>query len=294
VLVSGVRGSARGTVGAVTTRGRVLRLGLLDLPVLPPTSSAPSLSGGAPVRELLPLEAGERVLALVPLERPPDAQPPGPDGEAAAAIPAPPGNGPGVGLALGTASGVVKRVVPDAPANRDSWDVVTLRPGDEVVGAVALEREDAELVFVTSDAQLLRFDAAAVRPQGRAGGGIAGVRLSPGARTVFFGAVDPGAEAVLVTVAGSAGALPGTVPGTAKVTPLAEYPAKGRATGGVRCHRFLRGEDVLQLAWVGPPPPRAAAAGGGAVDLPAATGRRDGSGEPLAQPVDAVGGPPPI
>ena len=31
--------------------------------------------------------------------------------------------------------------------------------------------------------------------------------------------------------------------------PYAEYPAKGRGTGGVRCHRFLRGEDVLTLAW---------------------------------------------
>ena len=29
-----------------------------------------------------------------------------------------------------------------------------------------------------------------------------------------------------------------------KVTPYEEYPAKGRGTGGVRCHRFLKGEDV--------------------------------------------------
>ena len=36
------------------------------------------------------------------------------------------------------------------------------------------------------------------------------------------------------------------------MTPYAEYPAKGRATGGVRCHRFLKGEDLLVLAWAGP------------------------------------------
>ena len=83
-----------------------------------------------------------------------------------------------------------------------------------------------------------------------------------------------------MTVAGSSAALPGTEPGSVKVTPYAEYPAKGRATGGVRCHRFLQGEDTLILAWAGAAPARAAAGSGVAVDLPAATGRRDGSGTP--------------
>ena len=69
---------------------------------------------------------------------------------------------------------------------------------------------------------------------------------------VFFGAVPPGDGAVVVTVSGTSKALPGTDAGAVKVTPLAEYPGKGRATGGVRCHRFLKGEDVLLLAWVGP------------------------------------------
>ena len=36
------------------------------------------------------------------------------------------------------------------------------------------------------------------------------------------------------------------------MTPYQEYPAKGRATGGVRRHRFLKGEDGLVLAWAGP------------------------------------------
>jgi DNA gyrase subunit A len=58
-------------------------------------------------------------------------------------------------------------------------------------------------------------------------------------------------------------------------------------------HRFLRGEDVLTLAWAGPAPARAAAANGVAVDLPDATGRRDGSGIPASQPIAAVSGPAP-
>ncbi len=73
-----------------------------------------------------------------------------------------------------------------------------------------------------------------------------------------------------------------------KVTPYAEYPAKGRGTGGVRCHRFLKGEDTVILAWVGVGP-IACAGAGVAVDLPAAEGRRDGSGERASQPISAVG-----
>jgi DNA gyrase subunit A len=61
----------------------------------------------------------------------------------------------------------------------------------------------------------------------------------------------------------------------------------------VRCHRFLKGEDALILAWAGAAPPRGAAASGSPVDLPDATGRRDGSGQPAAQPIVAVAGPVP-
>jgi DNA gyrase subunit A len=123
---------------------------------------------------------------------------------------------------------------------------------------------------------------------------MAGISLAAKARAVFFGVVDLSVRdgewgSVVVTIAGSTSALPGTQPGTAKVTPLAEYPVKGRATGGVRCHRFLKGEDYLQLAWAGTSPARAAAANGVPGPLPDASGRRDGSGTPLTQPVHTVG-----
>ena len=90
---------------------------------------------------------------------------------------------------------------------------------------------------------------------------------------------------------GSSTALPGTEPGSVKVTPFTEYPAKGRATGGVRCHRFLKGEDALVFAWAGTAPARAAATSGAPVELPEANGRRDGSGVPGSQPIGACAGP---
>ena len=267
VVTAVVPATARGAVGLVTSRGRMIRLSVLELPTLPPTSAPPSLSGGAPLGAFVDLPAGEAVLTLTTLD--PSS----------------------VGLALGTAGGVVKRVVPDHPSNRDDWEVIGLRDGDSVVGAVELTSEDQDLVFITSDGQLLHFPAAAVRPQGRPAGGMAGVKLAAGQRVVSFTAVDGGATNAVVTIAGSSASLPGTEPGSVKVTPYAEYPAKGRATGGVRCHRFLKGEDELILAWAGPAPARAASGSGVPVELPEANGRRDGSGTPGSTPVVAVAGP---
>jgi DNA gyrase subunit A len=144
----------------------MIRVPVLDMPALPPTSSAPALPGGAPASEFVTLDKGERVLGLSSLA--PDS----------------------AGIALGTLQGVVKRVTPDYPSNKDSWEMISLRDGDEVVGAVELPHEDCDLVFVASDAQLLRFGAERVRPQGRAAGGMAGINLGKGARVIFFGAVD--------------------------------------------------------------------------------------------------------
>ncbi len=258
--------TARGTIGVVTSRGRLLKLAVLDLPTLPPTANAPHLQGGAPITEFLALDSGERAVTVTSFAE------------------------DSLGLALGTAAGVVKRVQPEVLLNRDAWDVIRLDDGDAVVGGVELRDGDDALVFVSSDAQLLHFPASTVRPQGRSGGGIAGVRLPAGVRVVWFGALDPGADNLVVTVAGSSHALPGTEAGTVKVTSFSEYPGKGRGTGGVRCHRFLKGEDTLLTAYAGPPPLKAAAASGAPVDLPQEHGRRDGSGVPAAQPILAVTG----
>jgi DNA gyrase subunit A len=229
--------------------------------------------------------------------------------------------GDNAGVVLGTASGIVKRVQPDYPANRDEFELITLKDGDRVVGAAYLASDEADLVFITTDAQLLRFGASSVRPQGRQAAGVAGIRLSDGASIVWFGAIgpaastaagavpgmadpaastaagvagaggtaDPAATAVVVTVAGRSGALPGTGGASVKVTPFTEYPHKGRATGGVRCQRFLKGEDGLILAWIGQPPVLAATESGVMVDLADMQGRRDGSGTALTRQLARLG-----
>ncbi|AXG80697.1 DNA gyrase/topoisomerase IV subunit A [Streptomyces paludis] len=266
VIVSVVPATARGDIGAVTSTGRLLRISVIDLPQLPDTVAAPNLSGGAAVTEFLALEGDERVICLTTLD---ESSP---------------------GLALGTLQGVVKRVVPDYPSNKDELEVISLKEGDRIVGGVELRTGEEDLVFITSDAQLLRYQAAQVRPQGRPAGGMAGIKLTDGAEVISFTAVDPARDAVVFTVTGSHGTLDDSVR-TAKLTPFDQYPRKGRATGGVRCQRFLKGEDMLVLAWAGASPARAAQKNGAPVELPEPDPRRDGSGTPFAPEVDVLAGP---
>ncbi|OKK13365.1 DNA gyrase/topoisomerase IV subunit A [Streptomyces sp. CB02400] len=267
VIVSAVPATARGEIGVVTSSGRLLRLNVIDLPQLPQAMPTPNLSGGAPLAEFVSLEDDEQVVCLTTLD---ESSP---------------------GLALGTEQGVVKRVVPDYPSSKEELEVITLKEGDRIVGAVELRTGEEDLVFISDDAQLLRYPAAQVRPQGRPAGGMTGIKLTEGAKVISFTAVDPAADAVVFTVAGSRGTLDDSVQTTAKLTPFDQYPRKGRATGGVRCQRFLKGEDCLALAWAGPLPARAAQKNGAAVTLPEPDPRRDGSGVSLPKTVSVVAGP---
>ena len=251
-----VHATARGQVLLVTNRGRAFKTDVLPLPVLPEQAGTVSLRGGMSASELLPLQPDEKVVGLAPL------------GEQAAGSP---------GLALGTRRGVVKVCAPEWPVRADEFEVIGLRDGDEVVGAAWLADGAETLAFVASDASLLRYAASLVRPQGVKGGGMAGFTLAAGAHVVFFGAVrtdDPHhGEPMVVTSTGHA----------VKVTPFTEYPAKGRATGGVRAHRFLKGDTELTLAWIGPRPAGATRTGD-PIDLPTEDNRRDGSGTATPSP----------
>ena len=267
-LTSQVATTARGRIGAVTDTGRLVLLDVVSTTEVPRTEGAPGLAGATQVRQLVDIEPEEKVVGLVPV-----------------------GSADNPPIVLATAEGVIKRVKPgDEPRNAESWEVISLSEGDRVVFAGTAADTDF-LALVTSDAQLLRFQAAKVRPQGRGAGGMAGISLHEGARVIAGAAVPEEllAEAVVVTVAGSEGSLPGTGGGSVKVTPLDRYPAKGRATGGVRSHRFLRGEDELMVAWVGVAPPRALREGGKPVALPEPDERRDGSGSPLPAPIIGIG-----
>jgi DNA gyrase subunit A len=263
-ILSSVVTTSRSEIGAVTSLGRLIRLTPVDLPVVPENSI--QLAAGVRITDYLAVDAKkERVLALVSLTAP----------EA---------------IALGTRQGVVKRLTPGDWANRSEFEIISLKPGDSVVG-VRQSRETDELLFVTSEAQLLHFPASNVRPQGRSAGGMAGINLGSKATVIFFGAVDPGSEVVVATVSSSSATIAGMETGRAKVSALSEFPGKGRATGGVRAHSLLKGEDQLIVAWAGTAPALAVGPDGAVRSLPDAGARRDASGTALDGFVGSIGSP---
>ncbi len=281
-LASVVPTTARGEIGAVTSFGRMIRVPVVDMPAVEIASGKANLAQGVKSKEFFTgafqLEKKEELIAFVPLD----------------AV-----------IALGTASGRVKRVNPDYPLNRDEWEIISLkdagtRNADTVVGAAVAQDAD-QLVFVTAGAQLLRYEASLVRPQGRTASGMAGMKVSEGDRVIGFSVVPASAageeaegvsNAVVVTLAEGAEPLEGFESGSVKVTDFAEFPAKGRATAGVRAHRFGKGEDRLRLGWAGPSPAMAAAKNGTARVLPAEMSRRDASGVPLERSIDVVAASP--
>jgi DNA gyrase subunit A len=255
-----VHSTARGRVLLITNLGRAFKTDVLPLPVLPEQSGTVSVRGGMSASELVPLQPGEKVIGLAPVTTGADAP----------------------GIAMGTKQGMVKVCAPEWPVRSDEFEVITLKDGDEVLGVTWLADGNESLAFVTSDASLLRFPARLVRPQGLRGGGMAGVNLTGDAEVISFTVVttaDPQhGEPMVVTSTGT----------QVKVTPFALYPAKGRATGGVRVQRFLKGETRLAVAWVGPRPVGASTTGD-PVTLPEPDNRRDGSGEAVIMGPQIVG-----
>ncbi|MCS6560597.1 DNA topoisomerase (ATP-hydrolyzing) subunit A [Curtobacterium poinsettiae] len=261
---SAVVSTVRGQIGAITSTGRVLRLSPVDVPAVPP--AAVRLDAGVRVTDFLALTKGETVVAIVDLS--------GASSDS---------------LAIGTAQGVVKRVVPGVWPDKPEFVAIGLKPGDRVVGAAQAPESD-DLVFISSNAQLLRFPASVVRAQGLPAGGVAGMALADGASVIWFGSVARSDDAVVATVSTTSTALPGTDAGRAKVSALSEFPAKGRATQGVRAHAFLKGEDGLTVGWAGIAPPHAVGTDGAARTLPDWLSKRDGSGAPLEAVIGSIGG----
>jgi DNA gyrase subunit A len=261
-LRSVITTTTRTEIGAITNLGRLIRFTAIDLPSVPENSI--QLAAGARIQDYLAMgNKKERVLGLVSL----DSDEP---------------------VALGTRQGIVKRVSPGSWLPKPEFEVIALKPGDEVVG-VAQGADSDELVFVTSDAQLLHFGAALVRPQGPSAAGMAGINVGAKASVIYFGAVTDPSTGVVATISSTSGTIAGADPGRAKVSALTEFPGKGRATGGVRAHSFLKGEDSLALAYAGQEPLLAVGGDGSLRILPESGAKRDASGTPLDSVVGSVG-----
>lgn len=252
-----VKTSTRSDIGFVTNLGRVIRVHVADIPTI---TDPTDISGGAKAADFLGLGKKERLLHAFEL-------------------------GESTELAIGTKLGTVKRLSPDWPA-KNEFEIMSLRSGDEIIGACDAT-DGMEFIFVSSDAQLLRFKVDSVRPQGRGAAGVAGMNLTKSTEAIFFGAVS--SDAVVLTAANNSSALAGTDLGSAKLSPLSEFPSKGRATGGVRSHKFIRNEDQLYFAWAGSSELLASTSDGKPIDISLEPSKRDASGSKLSSAIGAVG-----
>ena len=239
--------TTRSDVVFVTDAGRMLRTHVGDIPV----GDYGVHNSGTPAAEFLGLGKKEKVLAVFPVDEK-------------------------TVISLGTKTGIVKRITPDFPTKAD-FSYINLKGSDKVVGAAASTETD-ELVFITQDAQLLRFDAKAVRPQGVNGAGMAGIKTE--SEVIYFGVLKPKEKNIVLTVANSSASLPGTDGGGMKVSKLAEFPKKGRATGGVRCQKFIRGQNQIVLGYVGPEGFQLVDGKGKAIGVEYELQKRDASGDP--------------
>ena len=249
VVVDQVCTSSGSSIGIVTSFGRLLRILVADIP------AAEGRGVGAPASDVLDMKPGETVVALISLK--------------------------GV-LSLVSKNGILKRVSSTAYPQRTGGAIIGLKDDDVVVGAIELPDEEADktdLVLVTKKAQLLRTPANAVRPQGNTAGGVTGIRLADDDEVLALG-VTKGTDPLLVTVSNN---------GSLKITPVSEYPIKGRGGSGVRCYTFRKSESYLAHVWIGDAPVIGSDKSGVPVNILVQHSRRDGSGTPPESPVDAIG-----
>ncbi|MTV24326.1 DNA topoisomerase 4 subunit A [Nitriliruptoraceae bacterium ZYF776] len=150
----------------------------------------------------------------------------GPDAPVVGAVPLV--DDPTLSIVTVSASGQVKRtaVTEFTEARQRSLQAAGTK-GDDRVVAVALCRDGDHLVLAHDGGLVTRFAADEVRVMGRSAAGVAGMAVPAGASVVACTVVPGGSDA-----AGEVLTL-GT-DGSAKRTPLEEYPAKGRGGKGVK------------------------------------------------------------
>ena len=193
------------TLLAFTSLGRVYWLKVYKIPDAGPNAR------GRPIVNLLQLEDGEKVQAVLPVRA--DVIKNFPDGHF---------------VFFATRDGTVKKT----PLTEFAFQLqkgkiaISLDEGDALVD-VQLTDGTSDVMLFASNGKAVRFAEDEVRSMGRTAGGVRGIRLTDGAQVVSMivaGGEGAGAGADILTA---------TARGFGKRTELTEYPRKGRGTQGV-------------------------------------------------------------
>ncbi|MDO9372418.1 MAG: DNA gyrase subunit A [Gammaproteobacteria bacterium] len=177
-----------------SSRGKVYWMKVYELP------QAGRIARGKPIINLLALEEGERINAILPVhEFAPDRY-----------------------VFMATAQGTVKKTpLAEFSRPRPSGIIaLDLRADDQLVG-VALTEGDKDIMLFTDTGKVIRFPEQDVRSMGRTACGVRGIRLGEGQRVISLIIADDGAV------------LTATERGYGKRTPIEDYPRHGRGGQGV-------------------------------------------------------------
>ncbi len=187
--------STHATVMCFTSVGKVYWLKVYEIP------QAGRASKGKPIVNILPLQSGERITAILPLRD--YAQ--------------------GQFVFMATGDGTVKKVeLTEFSRPRSSGLIaINLSEGDSLVG-VALTDGQREIMLFSDEGKAVRFAESEVRSLGRQAMGMRGMTLPPGRRIVSL--LVPAADAQILTACAK---------GYGKRTDLAEFPLHGRGGKGV-------------------------------------------------------------
>jgi DNA gyrase subunit A len=182
------------TVLCFSNRGKVYWLKVYELP------QAGRGARGKPMVNLLPLEAGEKINALLPVKQYDEQH----------------------FVFMATRAGTVKKTPLTSFSRPRSTGIIAvdLVDNDQLVG-VAITDGEREVVLVSSGGKAIRFHESEVRHMGREAAGVRGIRLGP--------------EQALIAliVVGDGHVLTASASGYGKLTPLADFPPHGRGGQGV-------------------------------------------------------------
>jgi DNA gyrase subunit A len=182
------------TLLCFSNRGKVYWLRVFELP------QAGSGSRGKPIVNLLPLEAGEKISAVLPVKQFDEQH----------------------YVFMATGSGTVKKTPLAAFSRPRASGIIALelRGEDHLVG-VALTDGSRQIMLCTSGGKAIRFHEDEVRPMGREAAGVRGVRLGEEQRVIAL------------LVLGEGHVLTASESGYGKLTPLEEFPGHNRGGQGV-------------------------------------------------------------
>jgi DNA gyrase subunit A len=185
------------TVLCFSSRGKAYWLKVYQVPQAAPGAR------GRPIVNLLPLEEGERINAILPVKAFEEDK----------------------FVFLATKHGTVKKTPLAAFARQRTSGIIAveLRDDDRLIGA-GITTGNQDIMLFASSGKAIRFSEQDVRPMGRTAAGVRGLKLA--------GATD---EVIALSIIGSGPIMTATENGYGKLTPIDEHPVQGRGGQGVIC-----------------------------------------------------------